>query len=332
MKFWKEFIAGAVGAALLAAAVYFAAAMLIPYRTDYGSAWEGYLREPENSIDVLVVGSSIVYCDIIPARIYQSSGITGWLTAGPELTMPLSYYYLRQACRSQTPKAAAVELSALFFEKYQNYTTVNIGYMPWGRERIAATFNAAEPQLRTKLLFPLASYHDRWYKVSGEELRSHLSPPEDRHAGYTLLTDSRPQSQVTFPDYTTESDNYACALEYLRRIADFCDRRDIALLLYIAPSMRRIPADTLTQVKKDLADIPHAAFTDFNEKIDELGLDYQTDWYDFLHFNIRGAEKFTSAFTDFLLDNGVEPSGRGSQEVWERRIERIDEAEKDLEM
>ena len=118
--------------------------LLRPNRTEFGSMWAAYLREPKNSVDVLFFGSSLVYCDIAPAWIWDESGLQSYVMAGPEQTIPLTYYYIREACRSQKPQTVMLEATGMFYQKYQNYTRANIGYMPLTGNRIAATFAAAE--------------------------------------------------------------------------------------------------------------------------------------------------------------------------------------------
>ncbi len=66
--------------------------LLMPQRKEYGSLWEQYLREPENSLDLLFLGSSIAYCDVAPAWIWEESGLRSWVMAGPEQTLSLTYY------------------------------------------------------------------------------------------------------------------------------------------------------------------------------------------------------------------------------------------------
>jgi len=133
---------------------YGAAWLLMPSRTDYGATWETYRQEPRNSVDVLYFGSSLVYCNVVPSVIWEESGITSYVMAGPEQTIPISYYYIRETCRIQNPKAIVLEVTGLFYPEYGGFTKANISYMPWSVNRIAATFKAAEKELRTCLLFP----------------------------------------------------------------------------------------------------------------------------------------------------------------------------------
>ena len=155
---------------------------LRPVRTNYGAVWGPYLGEPEDSLDYLWLGSSYAYCDVNPAVIYDETGLTGYVLAGPEQTLSQTYWYLRQALETQRPSAVVLEASALHFAKYQNYTQVNVGYLPAGLNKLGAVFTASEPELRTGLLFDLYFYHSRWKTATFGELRSLLPWPTSARA------------------------------------------------------------------------------------------------------------------------------------------------------
>ena len=70
-----------VTAFLLAAVLFFTISwklgqLLMPIRTVYGSDWEAYLQEEPDSHDILFFGSSLVYCDVIPAILWEETGLT----------------------------------------------------------------------------------------------------------------------------------------------------------------------------------------------------------------------------------------------------------------
>ena len=108
--------------------------------------------------------------------------------AGPEQTIPMTALYLREALRTQSPQAVFVELTGMFYSRCTNYTKTNVGQMPWGYNRLAATFTEAEPEVRAGLLFPLLFYHDRWSELTADDwtvaLRGYSRDPL---AGYTCM-------------------------------------------------------------------------------------------------------------------------------------------------
>ena len=217
--------------------------LLMPVRTAYGSDWEAFLQEEPDSHDILFFGSSLVYCDVIPAILWEETGLTSYVMAGPEQTIPTSYYYAKECFRTQSPRLVVQEITSMFYPQYTSYSKANVGYMPFGISRLEATFAAAESELRFGLLFPLYNYHYRWQDVSGEDLLHHLKTPCSLSAGYTLLTDACPPPYVGDQSYTAASDNYRRNVSYLKKLQQLCTENGTELMLYVAPSGGRIPAE-----------------------------------------------------------------------------------------
>ena len=90
---------GGTGSLLLGAS-----SVLIPKRYDYGATWSMYQQEEEDTVDVMFFGSSLAYCDVIPSVIYEESGVTSYVMAGPEQTMPVTYRYVSRPARPRARK------------------------------------------------------------------------------------------------------------------------------------------------------------------------------------------------------------------------------------
>lgn len=322
MKKRRWVAAGLVSVLIFLILSYAAGWLLMPPRQSYGSIWSRYLKEPENSIDVMYFGSSLAYCNIVPPVIWEDTGITSYLMTGPEQTIPFTYSYIKEACRTQTPKVVAIEITGMFYKQYCNYSKVNAGYMPWSLNRIEATFTAAEPELRAGLLFPLLDYHSRWREVSVSNIVERINPPIDSYAGYTFLSTSAPQGDASYRDYSAETENYTRNLNFLQKIHSYCKKENIQLVLFLTPTKGRIPDEALSTLKEDIAALDGVLFTDFNEYMGELNIDDSTDWYDFLHFNCRGAEKFSHFMAQYLTDTLGLSATTGEDEVlWQTRVD-----------
>ena len=202
MKRWKKELAGLLCfLVVLGAFCSGASSVLIPKRHDYGATWSMYQREEEDTVDVMFFGSSLAYCDVIPSVIYEESGVTSYVMAGPEQTMPVTYRYVKQACKTQSPKVVFVEATGMLYSQHNRSTKINITYMPWSLDRLALTFQAAEPEERLELLFPLESYHSRWGEITLGEVKEGLfGYGPDPLAGYTFLTEVLPITQFTQRD------------------------------------------------------------------------------------------------------------------------------------
>lgn len=292
---------------------YWAGDALRPRRSDFGAVWESYLEEPENSIDILIFGSSTAYCNFIPAVIYEQTGLTSFVMAGPEQTMPMTWYYVQEALKTQSPQKIVVEISGLYFEEYTGFTRINTGYMPWGLNRLGATFFASEQEEWLGLLFPIYNYHSRWAQWET------YAPEPDPLAGYTYLTDSNPV-EFALRNAGASEEVYQRNLEYLSRIVGLAKKRGIELELCLAPASSQFPEDLLTRLRQDVAALGCGELVDHNSHVDEMGIDLSQDYYDNLHFNVHGAWKFSRYVAKQWQ---LTPGGSEDTQLWESRVEYI---------
>lgn len=315
-------LAAAVSLVLALALSYGAAWLLMPPRQSYGAAWESYLQEDRDSVDVLFFGSSLVYCNIVPGVIWERSGVTTFLAAGPEQTIPTTYHYIREACRTQHPKVVAVEVTGMFYPRYTNYTKANLLYMPWSLDRLQATAVGAEREVRADCLFPILEFHSRWKDVTAGEIRTHLFPETDPFAGYTFLDQGRFPGEMNYrTEFTAQGENYRRNLAYLEKIDRYCREEGMDLLLFVTPAVSRIPPEALAALREDIGGLS-AVFMDFNEIVDQLDVDDRTDWYDNLHFNCIGAEKFSRYLADYLTGElGLVPTQGEDETLWQSRAD-----------
>ena len=184
----KDLAHAVIFVVLAAVLIHCASIIMRPVHNSYGSTWDAYLCEPEDSIDVLFLGSSYAYCDWNPEIMYAASGLTGYVMAGSEQTPSITYWYLKQALKTQSPQVVVMEGSSFFFEMYQNYTQINLDYMPRGIDRARAILDAAEPDKRLGLFFDLYFYHDRWKELTREDIAKLITPASaDVNKGYTYV-------------------------------------------------------------------------------------------------------------------------------------------------
>lgn len=307
---------------LLALALFCCAVLriLTPKRMDYGAVWGMYREEKENTIDILFYGSSLTYCDIIPSEIYKKTGIATYIMAGPEQTMPVTYRYFLESIKTQSPKAVFIEATGMLYGRSNRSMKANLMYMPYGMNRLIPTIQETEGEERFELLFPMYAYHDRWDKIGTEEICSNLHGYDaDLLAGYTLLTTAEPVKEITERAFSMDSDNYSRNLEYAEKIAERCLSDGIKPVFFISPTSARMSSELKNKLEEDLTELG-AAFVDFNDDFEKLSLDFSTDFYDRLHLNCLGAEKFSQYLAGKLTEWGYIETKNSDRELWEERI------------
>lgn len=309
----------------LVLALTLAGDVLMPGRWSYGATWDMYLQEEENTIDVMFFGTSLAYCDVVPPLIYKNTGLTTYVMAGPAQTVEQTYYYIREAFKTQSPQLVFVEASGAFSD-YDLYPHVNVGYMPWTLNRIAATLTCSKEEW-AGLFFPLYSYHSRLFDSGGEAYRNILKPGTDDLCGYTRLYEVKPIYEETFREEwqgAGESEDFARSLEYFRKISDFCAEKGVELVFYLAPTTEHAEAKDVEKLLQALEQMPCADVCDYSELGRDMGINYETDWYDARHLNRSGAEKFTDFMSIVIAQFGIEPRGNADEALWKERVEKFE--------
>ena len=287
-----------VTAAVLLIVLYLAGSRLMPHRYDYGSVWESYLQEEPDTVDVLFFGSSMTYCDVMPAAVWRETGLTSFVMAGPEQTPEVMLAYVREALKTQRGACVTAEISGAFFDRTTGFSKVNVGYMPFSPNRIRAALGCEREMLRLAV-FPIGSFH------------SELLAPQPS------ITDSVDRDGLHLPG-TDAYESHTRALEALVR---FCREENVRLVCYFAPATARIPAEARETLRARLLAAGCENVWDLTDEAPSFGIDSGADWYDGLHFNRFGAEKFSAGLAQRLLSLGVTPGGRGDEALWEARAE-----------
>ncbi|MDE6110708.1 MAG: hypothetical protein K2F65_02200, partial [Eubacterium sp.] len=75
---------------------------------------QGFLAEPDNSIDVLVVGDSLAYSSIIPLKLFHDYGITSYVCSTPSQKLSYSEDFVRRFFENQKPKLVVLETDGVF--------------------------------------------------------------------------------------------------------------------------------------------------------------------------------------------------------------------------
>ncbi|MCI8651274.1 MAG: hypothetical protein HFF05_02360 [Oscillospiraceae bacterium] len=310
MKKWKEPLWALAFLLTAALALNFTADVLRPAHTDYGSTWDAYLCEPENSIDVLFLGSSYAYCDWNPGAMYAASGLTGYVMGGSEQTPAITYWYLKEALKTQTPSLVVMEATSLFFDRYQNYTQINLGYMPWGLNRIQATLECAEPEKKLGLFWDLYFYHDRWKELTASDVKKALIPARaDRLKGHTAVDQIFEQTAdgPFLSDMRQTEEVYQQNLQDFARIVQLCADKGIDLVVTINPTYSQYTPEVYSRLEKDVLSAGAADFLNWSNSFAEAGLDPAVHLYDGGHLNQTGAKIFSAYTGQYFLSRGLTP-------------------------
>lgn len=297
--------------------------LVMPKRYEYGANWEAFHRQTPQSMDVVFFGSSMVYCNVIPAVIWEQTGLSVYDMAGPTQTAGGTYYYVEEMFRTQSPSAVMVEVSNIHFdaETGEDSVKINLGYLPYDMTRLRATATITPETDRTTLLFPPYAYHVRWKELTEDDFTFALRGyARDRLAGYTFVDKVNPQPGRKERSFAQTEAEYQANLAWYLKIRELCRAHNCRCIFYISASCADFPPDYLARMRRDLTQTGAEFFNSMDE-FDEIGLDFNTDFYGVIHFNCYGAEKNSAYLGRKLLSLGITPRSPYSEpEAWSENL------------
>ena len=243
------------------------------------------MKEADDTVDVMLVGDSLIYTSISPLQMYNDYGITAFDLCESQQQIQESCAIMETAFYAQHPKVVILSASTLFLDD-RGKNDFDI----WMMERI---FKA----------IPIVQYHDMWkpvlaksYWVEEETYKGFIF--RDIAVPYTGGEYMKAESAEEFSKYLASKKRRKPKLNpiaenNLKHLKDMCDENGAKLILIATPS----PADWNSH--KNLAVYEFAAanqieFYDLNLQLDEVGINWQYDSFDGgEHLNLLGAQKVT---------------------------------------
>lgn len=279
-----------------------------------GTNARGFYKMPENSIDVLLLGSSHIVSGIDPNLMYDQHGISAYCCGTEAQPMLGSYFWLREALKYQNIQAVVFDVQELFLDANEvNYRKsldyLRLSPLKWQALRAYKQINPDMNLL--SYLLPLVQYHGRYTQLEQVDFTGDHS---DSYRGFLIETKRR---GMDFSGYTRADAESAEApdiapenLAYFRAICDLCDAEGIALILVITPDISFTAG--MHSVVQSLADEYALPFHDLNLTEEWPDFDYAEYMSDFRHLNCFGATYFTSLITEQLLDSASLPDRSGT--------------------
>lgn len=238
----------------------------------------GFLAEPENSLDVVILGDSVPLCAFSPQVMEATTGIQSYICATTGQTLPKSETFLREFFQNQSPKVVILEANHL----YKDFTALD----------------RAEERLCRAV--PLLRYHDNWKFLKPAQA---LSPVH-----YDVRIPERGYYEKDGVAGIQVSDYMACtdgtdpipeeSLLEVSCIAKLCRENGAQLLFLSAPSAANWNYGSHNAVSA-LADSLGAGYVDMN--LEHVDIDWTRDTPDAGdHLNGDGAEKASRWLAAYL--------------------------------
>ena len=257
----------------------------------------GVYDEPENTVDVLMVGDSETYSSLIPLQLFEEYGVTSYCCATSGQLLSDTEEILDRVFSAQSPKVVILETNAIF----RKVSTSNVMLRELGG------------------IFSVFTNHNKWKEIGGNG-----GVTDDESAcdlkGYRFSTEV---AAVYETGKAKDKESVRIASQnryYVEWIKELCDENGARLILVSAPSALNWSEGRHERLAA-LAEEVGVAFVDMNLLSDEVPIDWKTDTRDHGdHLNYFGAKKATAFLGKYLSENASLPDRRTdpSCEAWNR--------------
>ncbi|MCI8326838.1 MAG: SGNH/GDSL hydrolase family protein [Lachnospiraceae bacterium] len=271
------------------------------------------LREPQNTVDVIVLGDSLSYSAISPMELWKQHGMTAYICGQAGQKIQETYHMLETAFQTQSPKLVILE-SNVMFRGESGFINIKEAFEEWGNRYI-----------------PIIRSHDIWKSFFIEK-----QYPEENYKGFTFRCSVQPYKNGKYMVKTKGREEIPdIVLTYMEKIQRLCEEKGAELMLLGTPSPLNCNYsrhNSLSAYAKE----NHLKYLDLNLKLEEVGIDWKTDSLDGGdHLNFSGAGKVTRYLGTYLKSRWKFLDHRTDQNytVWEKELVEYEEkAKKKLEI
>lgn len=252
---------------------------------------------PDHSLDVLVTGDSESYTSVSTMELWKDYGMAIYNCGQGAQRIQETYYLLKHALRNQKPELVIIETNALFRDP---------GMMKNVQLVLAETI---------RYYMPVFRYHNLWKLLFDDP-----KPERVDYLGFQIRAGRKAYSGKEYMKETEKKREIPCFVRYyLDEIRTLCERNGVKLLFVSAPSPKNHNYKRHNAVET-YADGNQIPYLDLNLKLQELGINWETDSYDGGdHLNLSGAKKVTKYLGEYLKANYTLKDHRGERlyESWD---------------
>lgn len=311
----KNFLKGIVVIIVFAIALIIANRILVLKSEDGYDQIQSYYKQKNNTVDLLFLGSSKVYCQIDTGILWDEFGISSFDLGGAEAPTWNSYYFMKEALKTQTPKVIMYDATIIGYRQDVLYQpevwsmTNNYG-MHWNENRIMQLYvNTESRKMFKKLLFPLDSMHSRY-----KELTKNDFVDENNSINYKGFDYRNTIVEFETPDMTHVTEKMCCDEKheyYLRKMIELAKENNIPFVVMITPYVVTPEQQVYFNYVEEICQDEGVTYIDFNKKYDELKLDFTRDMAEDIHLNLSGSKKLTEYLGSYVVNNYEVTDHRG---------------------
>ena len=244
--------------------------------------------------------------------------MSSFILAGSVQPMWNTYYYLREALKTQTPELIVLEgFCTVFSSEYSDDSRIiksNYG-LHWSKDKVES-LKISSPQERWREFFlEYTQYHTRYKELSGADfLKDQGDPIYKDWKGFGCNMVTTPLEQLDVTGVSDRTPLFEKTEKYYRATLELALEKKIPIIVVVSPYAGINEGEQqMFNTASDIADEYDIPFINCNLINEEIGIDYAVDVADVEHLNYKGNQKYSRFIGQYLVDKYGISDHRGDE-------------------
>ena len=280
---------------------------------DVKDRFSGFYAEKDNTLDIVMIGSSPVFPYYAAPKLWGETGIAMYPLSS-NVQRPVAMKYLvQEAEKSQSPELYIFEMRMYTMEDmglndnmaYTRGVTDNMRYSYLRYKTIQAMVPEDNEEGRISFYFDIMKYHTNWKMLTlpseWANMTYHKANPLK---GYTFRDEVGPQPM---PDCGGAEGMEKIPPEqeaYLKDLLDFLQAESTDALFIVSPYGESLEEQHMYNYMDEIVSSYGYPFLNMNNYYEEIGIVFEEDFADYgSHTNAVGAEKCTDFLRGYLQEH-----------------------------
>ena len=295
---------------------------ILQFKYDDGvKPMDNFYDLPEDTVDVLLLGSSHMGMNVDPSIMWDEQGIAAYACWGGMQPTWNTYYYLKECLKYQKPELVVMDTylatNDLEYDSYENMVKNVLG-MRMSQNKLDAVKDSVTSEYQSSVLLGLPTYHYRYAELTSEDFQDFFWNKNYEIQSIPTSGDSVQKIQIMDTKNVKGTEELSEKLgSYLYKIIKYCKEEEVPLLLVTSPyEVREIEQKRYNKIQK-IADQYGVKFLNFNNFYQDIGINTDADFLDPGHMNDSGRKKYTAYLADYIKKNYQVPDRReDASHVW----------------
>ena len=298
---------------------------------DVKDRFSGFYAEEDNTLDIVMIGSSPVFPYYSAPQLWGETGIAAYPLSSNVQRPAAMKYLVKEAQKTQSPSLYIFEMRMYTMEdeglsENMAYTRGVTDNLKYSKNRVE-TIQALVPETEERLSYyiDLFKYHTNWKMFAlPSEWGNWRYEKENSLKGFFVKDEVGPTLMPTAGGMEGELAIPEEQEAYLRELLQYLLENELQALFIVSPYGISTEDQQMFNYMGGIIEEAGYQFLNMNNYYEEIGIVFEEDFADYAsHTNAVGAEKCTAFLETYLLSNYQFTDKRGNSryDSWDKAYE-----------